>query len=40
MYNPDYHPNAWGRDMRTEQLFADLAAQLKQEGVVLGVPQP
>lgn len=40
MYNSDYHPNAWGRDMRTEQLFADLAAQLKQEGVVLGVPQP
>ena len=36
MYNSDYHPNAWGRDMRTEQLFADLAAQLESDGIVLG----
>ncbi len=26
MYNSDYHPNAWGRDLRTEQLIADLKA--------------
>lgn len=32
MYNSDYHPNAYGRDDRTKQLYADLAAQLAKEG--------
>lgn len=35
MYNSDYHPNAWGRDMRTKQLYADLAAQMEKDGIPL-----
>lgn len=32
MYNSDYHPNAYGRDERTEHLYADLAAQMEKDG--------
>ncbi len=32
MYNSDYHPNAYGRDDRTKQLYADLAAQMEKDG--------
>ena len=35
MYNSDYHPNAYGRDDRTKQLYADLAAQMEKDGMPL-----
>lgn len=34
MYDSDYHPNAYGRTMRTEQLIKDLTAQMKKDGLL------
>ncbi len=34
MYDSDYHPNAYGRTMRTEQLIEDLTAQMKKDGLL------
>lgn len=34
MYDSDYHPNAYGRTMRTEQLIEDLTAQMKADGLL------